>query len=365
SKAKLLAPTIVTDAPQTTTHDDDSTSNSATISSDDHDRLRDFYLKQLYGPSTKPDSAIYKQRNAFEWKLDEAPRWQQPLRENLCIIDLDNRKFDEEGEVFGPNVMDWGSDKDENYVHGLSLGILNHYVYARIHGYKYYYVNITDPADRRASWKKASVISKILKEHDVCIYLDSDAIFYNLDLPFEWLMNYWKLFPDNYSMALAFDPDFNYNKDKFGKLYLNTGFIVSQNSSMTHRIMDDWHRCPDDNSPYPGCDKFRLSWPGQPTDQGGFGTFIRYNYTEHIRELSCHEANGYSRSISGCDGTFIRHFWTAKDTWLKLDAGNQLPGSFLKLFHEQYRREKPTFYIEEADLLAHGPSKALKGETAQ
>ncbi|KAG6007582.1 hypothetical protein E4U21_005780 [Claviceps maximensis] len=360
SKAKFLTggkwPTIV---------DDTGASQLNTVSSRDQDGLRDFYLKQLFRPSIKPNTVSYKPRDAFQWNLAETPHWQQSMFEKLCIIDLDNRNFDEAGEVFGPDAMDWGNASGAHVVHGLSLGLLNHYVYARIHGYKYYFVNISDPHDRRASWKKPSIISRILKEHDVCIYLDSDAIFYNLDMPFEWLMNYWKLNPDKNSMALAVDPNFGYNKDKFGKLYLNTGFIVSQNNPTTHKIMDDWSRCPDDDGPYPGCDKFRFSWPGQPTDQGGFGTFVRYNYTEHIRELPCTEANGYPLSRSGCEGKFIRHMWTGKDNWLKLEVGQQLPGPFLRLFHEQYVKDKPTFYIEEADLLEHGPSRALEGNTEQ
>ena len=141
---------------------------------------------------------------------------------------------------------------------------------ARIHGYKYYYINTVDPGDRRASWKKPTVISKILKEHDVCIYLDSDAIFHHLNLPFEWLMNYWTLSPDNNAMALAVDPDTEGNKDRYGKLNLNTGFIISQNNPTTYKIMDAWNRCPDDDGPYPGCEVFRKNTPGQPTDQGGF-----------------------------------------------------------------------------------------------
>lgn len=336
-------------------------SSSKPAASESDDELRDFYLKQLHKPSIAPDAHKFKPYDAFEWNLMDRAHWQQPMRENLCVIDLDNRRFSAPGEIYGPEAMDWGSP---NGVHGLSLGLLNHYVYARIHGYKYYYVNTVDPGDRRASWRKPPVISKILKEHDVCIYLDSDAIFHHLDLPFEWLMNYWKLYPDNNSLALAIDPDLDHNKDRFGKLYLNTGFIVAQNNPMTHKIMDHWSKCPDDNGPYPGCEKFRLNQPGQPTDQGGFGTFVRYNFTEHIRELPCTEANGYPQGGSGCHGVFIRHLWFGKDDQIKLDVGQQMPGPYPKLFHEQYLREKPTFYIEEADLLAHGPLKALKKNKA-
>lgn len=218
-----------------------------------------------------------------------------------------------------------------------------------------------DPGDRRASWKKPTVISKILKEHDVCIYLDSDAIFHNLDLPFEWLLNYWQLYPENNSMALAIDPEAEFNKDKFGKLNVNTGFIISQNSPTTYKIMDDWSKCPDDNSRYPGCDQFRKNWPGQPTDQGGFGSYVRYSYPNHIRELPCDEANGFPQTDTNCHGTFIRHLWTGKDDQIKIDVGQQMPGPFLKLFHHQFLKEKNLFYIDEADLLAKGPSKALKG----
>ncbi|KAG6021904.1 hypothetical protein E4U41_002366 [Claviceps citrina] len=330
----------------------------------DHDALRNFYLKQLYKPSITPDSPNFKPRDAFEWNLTEKAHWQQPMRENLCIIDLDNRKFNKSGQIYGPDVMDWDSPSG---VHGLSLGLLNHYIYARIHGYKYYYIDIVNPVDRRASWKKPSVISKILKEHDVCIYLDSDAIFRNIDLPFEWLLNYWKLYPDNNSMALAVDPEFDYNRDKFGKLYDNTGFIILQNNPLTYKIMDDWSRCPDDNGPYPGCEKFRSSPPGRPTDQGGFGTFVRYNYTQHIRELPCTEANGFPQSVSVCSGTFIRHFWTGKNNHIKVEVGQQIPGPFLRAFHEEFLREKANFYIHEADLFARGPSEALalQGKTAQ
>ncbi|OAQ70940.1 Galactosyl transferase [Pochonia chlamydosporia 170] len=353
------APTTVDDTGATTTTKPPSSAKKPTASNDDE--LRNFFLKQMYKPALKPDQAVFKPYNAFEWKLSEKAHWQQPMRENLCIIDLDNRPFNETGQVFGPNIMDFDSPTG---VHGLSLGILNHYVYARIHGYKYYYINTVDPGDRRASWKKPPVISKILKEHDVCIYLDSDAIFHHLDLPFEWLLNYWKLYPDNNSMALAIDPDSDWNKDKYGKLYLNTGFIISQNNPTTYKIMDAWNKCPDDDGPYPECKEFRKNSPGRPTDQGGFGTFVRYNFTEHIRELACTEANGFPQTESGCNGVFVRHLWTGKDDQIKIDVGTQMPGPYVKLFHEQYLREKPTFYIEEKDLLSLGPSAALKGKTA-
>lgn len=184
----------------------------------------------------------------------------------------------------------------------------------------------------------------------MCVYLDSDTVFARLDLPMEWLLNYWQLYPDGNSLALAVDPDFEWNKDRFGKLYLNTGFIIAQNKADTYRILDAWRRCPDDGEPYPECTAFRLNGPGRPTDQGGFGTFVRYAFAEHIRELPCAEANGYPQSDTDCAGVFVRHLWTGKDDQIKVDVGEQLPGPFLRLFHEQFAAERAAFYVEERDL---------------
>ncbi|PHH71418.1 hypothetical protein CDD82_6529 [Ophiocordyceps australis] len=327
------------------------------FSSDNADELRKFFYEEMWKPSVQPYSLKYKPFGAFDWTLPEPPRWNRHLGENFCIIDLDNRLFNESGQLFGPELMSWDRSA---LVDGLSLGILNHWLYAKIHGYKYYYIDIEAPVDRRASWKKPPVLSRILKEHDTCVYLDSDAIFYRLDLPFEWLLNYWRLFPDSNSLALATDPDVPWNRDKFNKVYLNTGFIVAQNNPDSFAIFDAWQRCPDDGAPYPECTEFRLNAPGRPTDQGGFGTFVRYDFNNSIRELSCVEANGFPESDSGCKGQFIRHVWTSKQDQLKIDVGTQIPGPFLSMIHKQYLDEKKTFYITERDLLSKGPKAALK-----
>lgn len=88
--------------------------------------LRDFFCKQLWKPSIKPASLHYRPFGAFNWTLPRPPRWDRPLGNDLCIIDLDNRSFDQPGQVFGPSLMSW---KDPLGVHGLSLGILNHWLY--------------------------------------------------------------------------------------------------------------------------------------------------------------------------------------------------------------------------------------------
>lgn len=192
---------------------------------------------------------------------------------------------------------------------------------------------------------------ELLKRHETCIFIDSDAVFNHLTLPFEWLMNHWALDPDVDSLALAFDPDISYNKDEFKKTYVNTGFIIAQNNERTFEIMDAWNHCSDPDGKHPKCEKFKKAKPGRPTDQGGFGTYIRYDYKENIRELSCNDANGFPESGTECKGRFIRHLWTGKDTWIKKTVGEQIPGDLLQAFHEQFLREKDQFWITEKELM--------------
>ena len=244
-------------------------------------------------------------------------------------------------------------------VHGLSAGLMNHWLYATIHGYKYYYIQIDEFDDRRTSWKKPEIVSQILKNHEACIYLDSDAIFHHLDLPFEWLMNYWSIHPSMNSLALALDPQLDHNLDKYGKVYLNTGFVVAQNNARTFDILKAWSRCADDDSPHPGCVEFRTNTPGSPTDQGGFGTYVRYEFAADIKELPCSEANGYPESGTECEGVFVKHLWTGKDDWIKTAVGQQLPGRLLEVFHEMYLAEKDSFFLTEAELMAGKLGKPL------
>lgn len=163
-------------------------------------------------------------------------------------------------------------------------------------------------------------------------------------------MNYWQLSPAVSSLALATDPQHAGNQDEFGKEYLNTGFIVTQNNPRTFEILQAWEECPNGGR-YPACAKFRTNDPGRPTDQGGFGTYVRYDYNDSITELPCDEANGFPEAHAGCDGLFIRHLWTGKDGHLKSFAGIQMPGPYLEYFHREYIATKSEFYLTESELM--------------
>lgn len=327
-------------------------------------------------PPIPLNSTVYKPHGAYEWTLKEGqePLWTQPLGKQLCIFDLDNRPFEDDGQIFGQKPLSWTDNPVE--MHGLSLGVLQHWLYgmsgtrafsalvswipvranvtitAKIHGYKYYYVRTGEFEDRRASWKKPVVLGRILKKHQTCVYMDSDAIFNHIDLPLEWLMNYWNIDKTNNSVALAMDPKAEHNRDKQGKLYDNTGFMIVQNRPVTFNMMDDWAVCADDGGKHPDCIEYRTVAFGRPSDQGGFGNFIRYDYKDEVMELPCSEANGFPEDRSECIGTFIKHLWSGKNELMKIAIGQQLPGKFLEIFHRQMLKEKDSFYLTEEHLLS-------------
>lgn len=219
-----------------------------------------------------------------------------------------------------------------------------------MHGYKYYFVKTGEFEDRRASWKKPFIIRKILEKHDACVYMDSDAIFNHIDLPVEWLLNYWDVDAKKDLVTLSIDPKAEHNRDKKGKLYDNTGFIIAQNNPVTFNMMDDWAVCADDGGKHPDCVEYRTVAFGRPSDQGGFGNFIRYDYNESVKELPCREANGFPEDRSECLGIFVKHLWSGKSDLIKIAIGQQIPGAFLEVFHRQILQEKDEFYWTEEEL---------------
>lgn len=91
--------------------------------------LMEFYLKSIQKPSVKPSDSTYSPYGAFEWKLPEAGddvKWNEELGEEFCIIDLDNRPFDEEGQLWNSEPMSFKLGKK---LHGISMGFINHWLY--------------------------------------------------------------------------------------------------------------------------------------------------------------------------------------------------------------------------------------------
>lgn len=306
-------------------------------------------INTVFRPSIKPDTEVYSPYGTDEWKLPEVLQQTKPLGKSLCILDLDSRPLDGEGQVFGPLPLSFDVAKK---ISGPSLGTLQHWLYAKIHGYQYHFIETGKYEDRRDSWKKPSIIGRALQKYPVVVFMDSDAIVNHLDLPFEWLMNYWGINKTD-ALSMAVDPAATANRDEKGRVYANTGFIVGQQTPVTADLMRDWNDCPNDNSKYTNCTDYRDKWYQHPSDQGGFGNYVRYDYDSNIKELSCKEANGYPEHVSSCKGTFIKHLWDKKNDLLKVAVLEQMPGVLLELLHQQMLAEKKQFYLTEAQLMSN------------
>jgi hypothetical protein len=181
--------------------------------------------------------------------------------------------------------------------------------------------------------------------------IDADAIFRNLNLPYEWLLNRWN-FTEDTSISMPLDPvwDVNtgekigYTNNKYGVVNPNAGFVTVQNLPRTFEMLDDWVSCPDNEEEFEGCDHFRSGWPAE---QGAFGEHIRYKYNEptDFRSFSCSDGNGFPEQGSECRGIFVRHFTTGKGN-LKPGTGDSLLQTMMARTHGEIFRKFGDVVIE-------------------
>jgi len=110
--------------------------------------------------------------------------WTNPLGKKLCIIDVDTRPLNEAGQLMNQD-FNWQTSE------GVSVGMLNHYLYAKIHGYDYKFIHTSQwhNSSRSDVWTKIPALRETLKDYQIVVMLDADAIFRNLHLPYEWLLN--------------------------------------------------------------------------------------------------------------------------------------------------------------------------------
>lgn len=236
----------------------------------------------------------------------------QPLGKRVCILDLDNRDFADDGGIFSKRPPTWDN------LGKPAAGFLSHYLYATIHGYSYRFVRAPKYADRAPHWSKVLFTKELLKEFDIVVMLDYDAMFPSPELPLEWLLNYWKIGPE-VLVAMAEDPAGDPNWDVRHKPNINSGFIIAQASEKTQSLFKDWAECPDEVR-HKGC----AIWKQKSFhEQSAFSSFVRYDFLDgysiethpqYIRMLPCNEANGIPEVAgSGCVGQLVRHYWGGKE----------------------------------------------------
>lgn len=120
------------------------------------------------------------------------------------------------------------------------------------------------------AWARPGVFAHVFADESkgckVLVYADSDVVIPNLRLPFEWLLNRWRV-PRNMSMvAMSVEPDLGWQDlfDKKGKLGYNAGFIIMHNNGegVIEEMLHKWRTCVSEVD-YPGCAEFKGSWPAE------------------------------------------------------------------------------------------------------
>lgn len=209
---------------------------------------------------------------------------------------------------------------------------------AKIHGYDYKLVHVQNIGSRFGTWAKVPAIKEALENYEFVIFLDADAILTYPQLPIEWLLNYWDISPETL-VALAIDPEDPVNTDERGKTFLNTGFIVAQQSARTKGMFEAWDNCPGE-SLYQNCSHWSMDWPHE---QGAFGTHVRYDFDRpaDIKVLSCAEANGCPEAAHlGCAGKFVRHYWISKGA-VASAVDESIQRQFLPYIHSAFLGDSP------------------------
>lgn len=215
-----------------------------------------------------------------------------------------------------------------------------------IHGYDYRLVQIPRAVGRSGTWIKVTAIKEALEHYEYVVFMDSDAMMPYPNLPMEWLFNYWEITPETL-VAMALDPEAPHNLDWNGRTFLNTGFIIAQQSPRTHELFEAWDDCPTETR-YPDCAKWGREWPHE---QSAFGNHVRYefNRSEDIRVLSCAEANGCPGvAATGCVGELVRHYWGDKRS-LPAGVGDAVLQYFLPQLHGTFYHNSWTLVVNRTE----------------
>jgi len=96
-------------------------------------------VRAIYAPLLVSISArSFMDRTAGEVYINpDKPTWTAGLGKGLCIVDIDTRPLNDTNQILNNN-FNWTS------LEGISPGMLNHYLYATIHGYDYKFVHTTE-----------------------------------------------------------------------------------------------------------------------------------------------------------------------------------------------------------------------------
>ncbi|CAG8947379.1 unnamed protein product [Penicillium salamii] len=298
-------------------------------------------IHNIYDHSIQPiTTTIFVGHTGKRFWLGEPLRFTEPLGRRILILDAESRKMNEHQGLLSDTPL------NANELPHDTSGRLNHFMYAKIHGYDYRLVVMPRTDGRFGTWSKVTAMKEALQHYDFVVFLDADAMLLYPNLPMEWLFNYWDI-TENNLVALALDPDAPHNRDWNGRTMLNTGFMIAQRSPRTNELFEAWESCPTETR-YPGCSKFGREWAHE---QSAFGNHVRYDFnrSEDIKVLPCAEANGCPQvATTGCVGELVRHYWGDKKA-LTAAAGDAVLRYFLPQLHELFYQHRDTLVINRTE----------------
>lgn len=135
------------------------------------------------------------------------------------------------------------------------------------------------------------------EEYQFIVMTDADIVFNDLRVPLEVLLSHWNM-TSEIALAGGRDQDDGIAVDRFGRIMLNTGFMITQKTPEFALLMRDWINCPTDLK-YQNCSNWKETWAHE---QSALSEFIRYDYPDSIREIE-------STDLHSPSGRFTSHYW--------------------------------------------------------
>jgi hypothetical protein len=324
--------------------------------------------------SIKHDPANPEYRSAAGQKyVANETTWTKPLGKNVLIVDIDTRVPTGDNQVLNPEKIDF--ENLEMKGGGLvSNAIINHYLYALIHGYDYKFYQAQHIPDHHDTWIMPHVFRELILDYQFVVAMDADVTLPHLDVPLEWMFNRWGI-KEHTSMALPWDTmEWRNNKtvtvDSQGLRVLNTGFVVAQNSEVTIDLLEKWRDCTTEKR-YLGCAKWKETWSHE---QRAFSEYIRYDYNftpETIISIPCDDAVGWpgfkkdlegdNYKVTDCSGNFVRHYTIGKDK-VKTAGTNSIMQALSDVLQRNLLKNSDTMWYKEKEKEKEPPKEEEETE---
>lgn len=190
------------------------------------------------------------------------------------------------------------STKELDY---MDESISNKQHYCEKHNYTF--VNYNERLSKRhCPWDKIQCLIKTIGLFDYAIWIDADAIFNDLSIKFENIINEHS----NKDLLICKDPCYDANNH----CMVNTGVMIFKNTANSIRLLNDtWNSCND----YCIDSLQKHSYDGYPHEQGALATLLRtskYSNNYHLYEQTKFNAHPSCSNSK----TFIIHYMGSRQS---------------------------------------------------